>query len=263
MLDLLLGGALSLLLSACAAPPSGSASASSAGEPKPGPVVVFEAGAGEGRDTWSRVAPEIAKDAAVFAYTRGSLHGSERETSGADGAAVVHRLRARLKELGLKPPYVLVGHSLGGLYMQLFAKLHPEEVAGVVLVDSTTADHRERMRTEQPAAFRAVQVLTTVHAITPLGAELRGMEKTAAQWHAAGDFPACPAIVLTATEPGAVGGREFVQFTIALQSELIAQWPGAEQRVVATGHYIHREAPGTVIAAIRDVLARTRVGTRP
>jgi pimeloyl-ACP methyl ester carboxylesterase len=49
---------------------------------------------------------------------------------------VVEELRQVLRHKGLKPPYVLVGHSLGGLYMQLFARAHPEEVKGLVLVDA-------------------------------------------------------------------------------------------------------------------------------
>lgn len=257
----LLAGVLGQLLSACSSPHAGGPGAAAriaAEPPRPGPVVVFEAGAGEGRDTWSRVAPAIAKDAPVFAYTRDSLHGTDTTTDGADGAAVVHRLRARLAELGHRPPFLLVGHSIGGLYMQLFARLYPSEVAGVVLIDTTTVDHRARMRAEQPAAYRTVQAFTTLNTLTPLGAELRAMDRTSAQWHAAGAFPTCPCLVLTATEPDALSGRGFMQFTATLQAELATQWPGAEQRIVEAGHYIHREAPDTVIAAVREVLARAR-----
>ena len=52
---------------------------------------------------------------------------------------IVEELRRNLKHKGLSPPYILVGHSLGGLYMQLFARRYPQEVSGIVLVDEETA----------------------------------------------------------------------------------------------------------------------------
>ena len=57
-----------------------------------------------------------------------------------DAATIVAELRASLQALDIEPPYVLVGHSIGGTYMELYARSYPEEVAGVVFVDSRHAD---------------------------------------------------------------------------------------------------------------------------
>ena len=101
------------------------------------PVVVFENGLGSDMTTWKRVIREIAKDATVFAYDRPGSGGTEAVATRRDGGHIVSELRTLLRKRNLEPPYVLVGHSLGGLYVQLFARRHPEEVAGLVLVDST------------------------------------------------------------------------------------------------------------------------------
>jgi pimeloyl-ACP methyl ester carboxylesterase len=101
------------------------------------PVVVFENGLGAPMRSWNKVFPEIGKHTTAFAYHRPDYGDSDPASTPRDGAHIVDELRALLRSRGLAPPYVLVGHSLGGLYMQLFARKYPDEVAGLVLVDST------------------------------------------------------------------------------------------------------------------------------
>lgn len=99
-------------------------------------VVVFESGLRGTLDKWDKVLDAVSPNASVFAYNRPGYANSEATDAPRDGATIVRQLRQVLKHKGLAPPYVLVGHSLGGLYMQLFARLYPDEVAGIVLVDS-------------------------------------------------------------------------------------------------------------------------------
>lgn len=99
-------------------------------------TVVFEAGSRGTIDKWGRVLDDVGRDATVFAYHRPGYGNSSLPTTPRDGRTVVEELRRLLRMKGLKPPYVLVGHSLGGLYMQLFARAHPDEVQGLVLVDA-------------------------------------------------------------------------------------------------------------------------------
>jgi len=78
----------------------------------------------------------VSPAATVFAYNRPGYGHSEATGAPRDGATIVEQLRSTLRQKGLAPPYVLVGHSMGGLYMQLFARRYPEEVKGLVLVDA-------------------------------------------------------------------------------------------------------------------------------
>lgn len=99
-------------------------------------TVIFENGSRATLDGWDRVLEAVRPGATVFAYNRPGYGHSEATGTPRDGATIVEELRSALRQKGLAPPYVLVGHSLGGLYMQLFARRYPEEVKGLVLVDA-------------------------------------------------------------------------------------------------------------------------------
>lgn len=98
-------------------------------------VVVFESGLRGTLDQWDKVLDALSPEATVFAYNRAGYANSEASEGRRDGATIVSQLRQVLRHKGLAPPYVLVGHSLGALYMQQFARMYPEDVAGIVLVD--------------------------------------------------------------------------------------------------------------------------------
>ncbi|WP_197485038.1 alpha/beta fold hydrolase [Methylomonas koyamae] len=101
------------------------------------PPVVFETGLGGTLAWWREVYPPIAASATALAYNRAGGGASEAVASVRDGRHVVQELRGLLADQGLAPPYILVGHSLGGLYMQWYARHYPQEVAALILVDST------------------------------------------------------------------------------------------------------------------------------
>jgi pimeloyl-ACP methyl ester carboxylesterase len=99
-------------------------------------TVVFENGSRATVDAWRKVIDMLPQDVSVFAYNRPGYGSSETTVTPRDGATIAAELRGVLQQQGLQPPYVLVGHSLGGLYMQLFARRYPEDVRGLVLVDA-------------------------------------------------------------------------------------------------------------------------------
>lgn len=224
-----------------------------------GPVVVFEAGAGDGMESWAKVFPETATFTTAFAYSRRGYGFSLPVWSRRDGGTIVEELRGALAVRGLRPPYILVGHSIGGLYMQLFAKLHPEDVAGAVLVDTTHPDQLERMKSERPGNYALVQTAMKLNAAKTLGAEMRDLEETAREWHEAGSFPARPMILLSAGRANALDGAGFPEFMQRLHADIVAAWPGAERRVVDDStHYIQRQRPEAVVGAIRELVDRFR-----
>jgi pimeloyl-ACP methyl ester carboxylesterase len=104
-------------------------------------TVVFEAGLGNDWTTWKKVVAEVAPRARTFAYSRPGYGQSDPTPEPRDASHIVEDLRTPCCWTeAYAPPYVLVGHSFGGAYMELFAKAHPEEVAGLVLVDSRHRD---------------------------------------------------------------------------------------------------------------------------
>ena len=105
------------------------------------PVVVLEHGAFGCAADWAVVQERLAaKGLHSIAYDRAGLGHSDPGPVPRDGRAIVSDLAALLRELCEPPPYVLVGHSMGGLMVRLFALTHPDQAAGVVLVDAVVPD---------------------------------------------------------------------------------------------------------------------------
>lgn len=110
------------------------------------PVIVMEAGSGETSLSWRNIPAELSKYATVVSYDRAGYAWSEPAASERTGDNVVNELRTALRAEGLKGPYLLVGHSLGGLYTRLFAEKYPNEVAGLVLIDARPEDDERLTR---------------------------------------------------------------------------------------------------------------------
>lgn len=106
------------------------------GDPAGSPTVVLDAGQGEPGLTWASVQPKVAGFARVCTYDRAGLGWSEASPKPRTASNIVEELHTLLTRADLEPPYVLVGHSAGGLYARLYNQKYPGEVAGMVLVDA-------------------------------------------------------------------------------------------------------------------------------
>ena len=114
------------------------------------PTVVMDAGAGAPSISWGLVSSEIAKFTRVCIYDRAGFGWSEPNLKKPrTSQQSVDELHLLLTQAGIKPPYILVGHSLGGANMRLYASQYPKDVVGLVLVDSVHEDQMTPQRWEQ------------------------------------------------------------------------------------------------------------------
>lgn len=127
--------------------------------------VVLEAGSGGGVLDWYKVQPELAKWTQVISYDRAGMGWSETSAAPRSSAQSVQELHTLLVKAAIPTPYVLVGHSLGGLNMQLYAMQYPDEVAGLVLVDSSHVE----MASRKEFSVGAFAWPTTVRVLASLG----------------------------------------------------------------------------------------------
>lgn len=161
-------------------------------------TVVFESGLGNDWAPWDDVAREVAGRARVFAYSRPGYGGSDPSAAPRTATRIVEDFRALLAARGFVPPYILVGHSFGGTYMEFFAKAHPEEVVGLVLVDSR---HRDFTAACQSAGLTGCTIPDSAVGSLPQVQqdELHGFASVSAEIRAAGAFGLYPVRVLTST----------------------------------------------------------------
>ena len=178
-------------------------------------------------------------------------------------ADVVAEMHALLATAGVPGPYVLVGHSLGGLFVQLYSRTFPGEVAGIVLVDPTAPALRDLLT---PAQWDTIaQSITDPPELVP-GYTTEAYDLTAStdQVRAAPPPPQVPATVLVAgeTDPVPPGpSAEALAAAVAARPEALARLaadiPGAQLvPVPGTTHYIQIQRPDAVIDAVRTVAGR-------
>jgi pimeloyl-ACP methyl ester carboxylesterase len=214
-----------------------------------GPTVVFEAGLGNDSRTWKFVAEPIATFAHVVLYDRAGLGQSmpmvnKRSAITADGVAT--NLHALLAAADIRAPYILVGHSLGGLYVQMFAKKYPNEVSGVVLLDSSSPDAPPELKTR-----------TRLEPGTAAYLEEEGVSESNRQVMNAGPFPDVPVTVIAATDHGPFF-KEWEPTLMRLQQQLAALSRRATFIVAqGSGHDIQVDRPETVIDAVRRMAKLT------
>jgi pimeloyl-ACP methyl ester carboxylesterase len=225
------------------------------------PVVVFESGMGDGTSSWQKVQPEIAQLTKTLAYDRPGLGKSDQVPEPHDLNQSAAELHALLQKSGTPPPYILVGHSMGGLIVRVFAHTYPRETAGLVLVDPSDEGFDERLHaTVTKDVWDSYQSFMKHHLADPtMRADMRGMTSPA-EAAAAVPLPNGPKILLSASQLDATpeAGRPFRAVTMALHREWVRKTPNAELVEVPTAeHYIQNVAPEAVISAIRKVLKET------
>lgn len=220
------------------------------------PTVVFENGLGGSLDWWAKVIPAVSRETRVFAYNRPGTGASEMVEAPRDGDHIVEDLRRVLRAEGIAPPYLLVGHSVGGLYMQLFARRHPQEVAGLVLVDSTHPKQLEGAggRENWPAWAKLAFAALTSGAAKE---EMAAIPATGAELLALPPLRGKPVIVLSASGPMKETSA-LARDANAKRVDVVRLNPGARQVWVDSGHGIPLEKPEAVIEAIEDVLSVVR-----
>ena len=218
-------------------------------------TVVFEAGLGEDWTHWDEVASEVARHTRIFAYSRPGTGTSGPVATPRDPKQIVEELRTLLASERYAPPYVLVGHSMGGTYMELFAKSHPDEVVGAVLVDPR---HRDFLTTCEAAGLDTCGIpeSTLVMQSAATIAEYRAFAAASDQMLAAGAFGSYPVRVLTATRHAGSVAREALWE--AMLAALAAEAVNGEQILVqGSGHHIQLDRPDVVVEAILAMLPST------
>lgn len=255
-------------------------------------VVVFEAGMGAAASEWVMVQRLVSATTRTVAYDRAGHAGSTPDPQPRSLSRICEDLQTLIDHVAPGESVVLVAHSWGGPIVRCFADLHPDRVAGVVLIDTTsvavmsertakfmpalmgvtTALHKvglakpvlrraffSKTSPEMSAADRAIieRDLMSRQSATTAVAEARAVSSSLpmmARWEQAG-LPDVPVINLLGRGTGR-GERMRVKFIPTVEKEMAAH-PQGECRVVdGTDHYVPQDKPDETVQAILDVVAK-------
>jgi pimeloyl-ACP methyl ester carboxylesterase len=258
------------------------------------PTVVLESGLGDTYVSWYKVQPQIAKFTRVCSYDRAGLGYSDPSSQPRTSKNIAEELHALLHSAGIAPPYVLVGHSMGGFDVRLYASLYRGEVAGIVLVDSSHPNQRNRLpagigTTEGSAQREAEFIEYTMpfgiprllglcdddpieraaecnpHSAREMVAEMKALAESAAQTAASGSLGDLPLAVVSRDpdRPSADLPAELAKPSNdaweKMQEELAHLSTRGTQTIAKnSGHYIQIDQPEAVVEAIRNVVSQAR-----
>lgn len=263
------------------------------------PTVMTENGLGGSSPDWSLVQPTVSQTTRICSYDRAGAGWSEAGPAPRTSQQIAKELHTLLANAGLSGPYVLVGHSAGGMHAQVYASQYPAEVAGLVLVDPTPAQLIMRFSPEQrrtvlpsPGQFQLLKVMQffgllrfirlpgeealaslpaatqaqiRAHrlqsgAVAAMAAEFESFETTIRQTAEATPLPADrPLIIVWHGIPAEPVELE-PQARAAMDA--LIQQSSNSQLIVAenSGHYITFDRPDVVIDAIEQVVKAVRTG---
>lgn len=216
------------------------------------PTIVLLSGLGDGMASFSDIAPELAKQATVIAYDRAGYGDSAKPDGPRDAVAAEIELLAVLRASGRPGPYILVGHSLGGLYAEYFAARRPELVRALVLEESRPSGFG---RACEAAGIAACAPSLALARLMPAGprAEIEGLAAAQAQVEAASPVHGKPVLVLSRPIPEAA--PPFDRLWSQSQNDLAARYPSARHLTApGGGHYIHRDQSEWFLKVLRDQL---------
>jgi pimeloyl-ACP methyl ester carboxylesterase len=250
------------------------------------PTVILEAGLGGGSLDWSLIQPEVARFGRVCSYDRAGIVWSSEDEGPRTASRITSELHKLLEAGGIAPPYVLVGHSMGGVYIQMFAARYADEVAGVVLVDSSHQDQLlyvpripalvpylykaaapvgivrlvNRVAASQPslspeANMKRARLYSHTHTVFTIADEMSAIPESLAELRAAPmRLGTKPLIVISrGLCDGASPETEAVWRE--LQSELLKSTSNGKHVIAKkSGHYIQFAEPELVTDSIRQLL---------
>jgi len=242
------------------------------------PTVVIDVGVGESFQSWSSIVSDLSRTTSVFVYDRAGYGRSEMGSLPRNAKTEAADLRALLRNAGIKGPYVLVGHSLGGLNIQVFAREYPDDVAGLVLLDppprgwlagnafpglkqmflrATEDMSKAAAAAGQSGDEKARRQAPFLRTIASEHEEMFG--NTARQVLAVNSFGNLRMVVIASGRANQGFGEEaeaYQKYWIE-ESRKLSGLSTSGEFVFAerSGHHIHRDAPQLVLDAIRKLLA--------
>ncbi len=221
------------------------------------PTVILESGIGDGgtKSGWDVVQKEVKNFAQVCLYDRAGLGKSDKGPSPRTTIQIANELHALLESAKLAPPYILVGHSMGGLHIQTYAMLYPEDIAGMVFVDPTP---KELVDTLSAEARQNLILAGAPQGVLDETGE--GLNESIPIFKSLPSLPDVPVVVITSSFTGEGNVDKSQWEELKGYHQKLSEEVSDGTHIIATksGHYIQMEEPDLVVEAIQSVFDKVK-----
>lgn len=222
------------------------------------PVLVMIAGLGDGMATFQDVARELSRHATVIVYDRAGYGASASANPPRDAIAISRELEAVLRQSGVQAPYVLLGHSTGGLYAEYFAATHPADIAGLILEESRSIDFAQRCLATPDIGMCGPPVALLWLSQAGALPEFEALGRTYDEVRHSAPLRGRPVLIVSKFR-SAQNQSGFDALWSKEQDALVRRYPGAMHLIAPTGgHQVHVDARDWFVLSIREFLARIR-----
>ena len=216
------------------------------------PSVIFESGFEGGMETWTGIIDSVAQHTSVYAYDRAGYGRSNLKDSPHSIEEVARQLQSNLTARNIPPPYVLVGHSGGALFVNMFARLYPEKTKSVLLIDPTHPDLYDYLKENEALMY---DLLFDYIGEGQRRYEFDLIKNSSKEFKDAADFPEIPLIVLMAGRHTTLESEALKNKMLEFHEDLKRLSPlGTRYLVEDSGHSIHKNDPQLVVDYILGLL---------
>ena len=194
------------------------------------PPVILESGFTGGLFPWGPIQTAVAQQTLTLSYERAGLGRSDPGPNPRSAEQIARELHALLAAKAIAPPYILVGHSAGGLFVRVFAHLYPKEIAGLVPVDPATEVDYERIQHD-----KSVEDLQKMGMPSGGVEQWRALPESIEQARHSWPLPKVPVVVFTSGKPlgqWPLATAEDMQRWLESHNKLVARIPGAKHIVI-------------------------------
>ena len=245
------------------------------------PTIIVDVGIAASSASWYKIAKELSKNTRICLYDRAGYGWSDSGRGERTTATIVHELKLLMKLAEIPGPYIMVGHSFGGFTARYFAAKFPEDVAGLVLVDSSHPEQIYRLSAldnqgkkplitgrdaNAPADFSEFErkwyfLNSSRKATFAQMAELKYFKQSAYQVKHSGRLKDIPIAVLSRgiAQLPELNGVSLENEWLDLQKDLLNLSKNSWHSIILnSGHNIYEEAPAKIIENVLEVIEKSR-----
>lgn len=216
------------------------------------PAIILESGFDSGMESWSGLIDSLARYSLVYSYDRPGYGKSNKKSPPYSVREIAEQLHANLVVRDIPPPYVLVGYSGGALMINMFARLYPGEVAGVLMIEPTHPDLYDYMKENEAVLY---EILFDYIGDGQRRYEFDIIKNVSAEFKEAPPFPDVPLTILMAGRHTSLESEALIAKTLEYHEDLKKMSPQGKRYLVDTsGRWIHKQNPEIVLARVYELL---------